>query len=361
MTKPNYTRQVFKIHKWIGLFAGLFLLLLGVSGSILIFKDEIDHAVNKQLLTVQQGNEKIPLDSAYKIITNQYPNLDGIGWQNPDAKENEAYDFRLYENDGKLFTYDLSLISIDPYTGHILREGKMKDVSTGLIHWIYQFHFSFQLGLPGAALTAVFGLIMLISIITGILIYRKHLLQVFLFQVRLKNAQGKISGRKLHRIVGVWSLLFNSIIFFTGFWLNLFAFDSAAWKTELQPSPLNTRFAGGFDTMLIDAKKAFPELIVTYVRLPVQKGKMLSVAGTVPNQSAFFAGGNSVLVDPLTKKVVKINKLQDQPFEEKLEDCFFALHTGRFGGLPMKILYILIGLTPALLSITGFMLLWKRK
>lgn len=57
-------------------------------------------------------------------------------------------------NDVRLFTYDLGLIFIDPYRGIIRREGKSSDFSPSFIEWLFQFHFSFQLGVPGAALTA---------------------------------------------------------------------------------------------------------------------------------------------------------------------------------------------------------------
>jgi uncharacterized iron-regulated membrane protein len=37
------------------------------------------------------------------------------------------------------------------------------------------------------------------------------------------------------------------------------------------------------------------------------------------------------------------------------------LHFGQFGGIWIKIIYALGGFTPAILSITGFVLWWKRR
>jgi uncharacterized iron-regulated membrane protein len=37
-----------------------------------------------------------------------------------------------------------------------------------------------------------------------------------------------------------------------------------------------------------------------------------------------------------------------------------AAHTGNFGGLPMKILWALLGLTPPLLFVTGALMWWNR-
>lgn len=40
------TRRLFVIHSWLELITGLLLLLLGLSGSALIFRREIDRLVN---------------------------------------------------------------------------------------------------------------------------------------------------------------------------------------------------------------------------------------------------------------------------------------------------------------------------
>ncbi len=42
-------------------------------------------------------------------------------------------------------------------------------------------------------------------------------------------------------------------------------------------------------------------------------------------------------------------------------DSFTPLHYGTFGGLPVKILWCIGGLAPGILSITGFLMWYKRK
>ncbi|WP_342331095.1 hypothetical protein [Pedobacter sp. FW305-3-2-15-E-R2A2] len=97
MRKINFTRVlIFSLHSWLGLISGIFLLLLGLSGS---------------------AGQPWPLDTIYRSIGQQHPNLTGIAWLNPNATTEEAYEFRLYQNDGKISTYDLGMMSIDPYSG----------------------------------------------------------------------------------------------------------------------------------------------------------------------------------------------------------------------------------------------------
>ncbi|WP_080056380.1 PepSY-associated TM helix domain-containing protein [Spirosoma aerolatum] len=356
------TRRLFTVHSWLGLVTGLFLLLLGLSGSVLVFRHELDQFANREVLTVKLPTQIVahPLARCYQTITSRYPNLDGIAWLNPDAGPTDAYDFRLYLNDARLFTYDLGLISFDPYTGTILREGKSADFTPSYIEWLFQFHFSFQLGVPGAAITALFGLTMLASLLTGLVIYRKMIWKVLTFRARINRKNWRTISSDLHRIVGVWSLLLNAVIFFTGFWMNLFAFETKTWRTEQMPTKSNTPMILPADVLYRQARRLMPDLEPSYVYLPTQPERKFSLRGALKDQWTLWGTGNSVTLDQQTGKLVQMSRLSELPFGERLEATFFPLHVGNYGGLPVKILYVLIGLTPGLLAVTGFLLWWRR-
>ncbi|UHG94318.1 PepSY-associated TM helix domain-containing protein [Spirosoma oryzicola] len=356
------TRRLFTIHSWLGLITGIFLILLGLSGSVLVFRHELDRLANHDLLTVKPSRPlyERSLTRCYQTITARYPNLDGIAWMNPNAGPTDAYDFRLYLNDARLFTYDLGLISLNPYTNTILREGKSSDFSPSFIEWLLQFHFSFQLGVPGAALAALFGLTMLGSLLTGVVVYRKIIWKVLCFRVRINRKNWRTLSSDLHRVVGVWSLLLNAIIFFTGFWMNLFAFEAKTWKTEQIPTHLNTTMVLSADALLQKARQLMPDLKPSYVYLPTQPERKFRVNGPLEGQWALWGTGNLVSLDQQTGKLIQLRRLAALPIGDRLEATFFPLHVGNYGGLPVKVLYALIGLTPGLLAITGFLLWWRR-
>ncbi|NRF37647.1 PepSY domain-containing protein [Pedobacter foliorum] len=356
----SITKLAFSLHSWLGLVTGVFLLLLGLSGSALVFLKEIDHAINSDLLQVKPTGKVLSLDALYRKIGTDRPNLAGIVWLNPEGTPDEAYEFRLYQNDGKLSTYDLGMISINPYSGKTLREGNLKDLNPSVMHWILQFHWSFQLGLPGLLLTTIFGLTMLLSTITGLVIYRKHVWKVLTFSEKIKWNNWRTRSSGLHRVVGVWALVFNVVIFFTGFWMNKFSLDRAYWKRQTVSAPINTLSSQNIDQMLGHARKEMPDLILKKVYLPTQPGKNFQASGTLPDQSAFFYNGNSISIDPGTGKVTAIERLAEKGIWEKVEATFFPLHVGSFGGVPIKIGYVIIGLLPGLLSITGALLWWRK-
>ena len=39
-------KTIFKYHSWLGLITGLYLIIMGISGAILIFHDSIDQTVS---------------------------------------------------------------------------------------------------------------------------------------------------------------------------------------------------------------------------------------------------------------------------------------------------------------------------
>lgn len=353
-------RQLFKVHSWLGLINGFFLILLGLSGSALVFKDEIDDWANKELLTVKQGHRDIRLHYIYEDITRRYPALDGIAWLNPKPGRGKAYNFRLYLNDARITSYDLGLISYNPYTGEVLREGSIDDLSPSVINWIYQYHFSLQLGVPGAAYVATLGICLIISILTGFIIYRKYIVKVLTFRLKINRKNWRTITSDWHRIIGVWSLFFNAIIAFTGFWLNLFAYEPKLWANEMIPTAPNTLAKVSLDSLYEQALLQMPDLIPTYVYLPTQPKKHFFVRGAVAGEASIWTGNNSIRFDAQTGELISINRIADERFWNKIEATFYSLHIGSYGGLPIKIIYVLIGLTPGFLSISGF-LLWRRR
>jgi uncharacterized iron-regulated membrane protein len=353
-------KKIFIIHSYAGLITGIFLLLIGLTGSLLVFREEIDKKIYPSANYVKVGSSQISLDSMYRIIVHRYPKLDGIGITGIPEQPNESYEFRLYQNDGNIHTYDLYLVNIDPYTGQIVREGWYRNIAVGFMHWILQVHFSFQWGVPGLLLTAILALSMILSIVTGMIIYRKYIWSVISFKVRINTKNRYTFFSTTHRIIGVWALFFNLVIFFTGFWLNKFAFDPDIWKAKSIAAKQNTIIDKNIDTLINQTIQIQP-MHHLYVAVPTRPHKKLIVYGEIVGQSSFFGKElNKVVTDVQSGKIVEMNNAKNASFTDRMESLVFPLHAGTFGGIYVKILYVLIGLTPGFLSLTGF-LLWYRK
>lgn len=328
---------------------------------MLVFRDELDTGMYRSTLAVKPEGVPLSLDSLYRIISIRYPTLDGIAWVNPTASPQHSYQFRLYMNDTRLISSDLGAITINQYTGQVLRQGRSDDLEVGWIEWLFQFHFSFHLGVPGAALTAIFGLCMLASLGTGCIFYRRFVWKVLMFRVRINRKNWRTISSDLHRIVGIWSLVLNALIFFTGFWLNLCAFESKSWDKETIPTPPNTLAPVSLQNLYRQALQKAPDFTPDYVYLPTQPHQKFSVKGYYNDENRLFSGGNAIVFDAYTGNFEGLTRYSDLSGRKKIEATFHALHVGNYGGILVKILYVIMGLTPGLLSVTGFLLWWRHK
>ena len=64
-----------KWHVYLGIIAGLIIAIVGLSGRILVFQDEIDAALNKNLFEVEIKQQKIPLEKTILLVKEKYPQL----------------------------------------------------------------------------------------------------------------------------------------------------------------------------------------------------------------------------------------------------------------------------------------------
>jgi len=361
-SKNTWLRRLFRLHSWLGLLAGVPLLLLGLSGAGLVFKPELDRLLAPRVAPPPPGRAPVPLDSLYRLVGRRYPALKRLAIVGFPQQPGESYEFRLYGNDGNPNTYDLASVWVDPYSGRIVKEGANTGLAGGVLNWLLQFHFCFQLGMGGVLLTALLGLAMLASVLTGAVVYRKHLGRVLLLRAPLRWHNWRVLSSDLHHYVGTWSLLLNALICFTGFWMNLFGFDPAAWRAQARPAPPNQLMARPVDALLATARAAYPALVPTRIRLPTQPGGgPFQIDGVVPGHALPWGAGASVQVDPTTGRVLAVRRAWQAAWPAQWEALMGPLHFGTFGGWPLRVLYVGVGLTPGLLALTGFALWYRRR
>ncbi|MEM9056658.1 MAG: PepSY-associated TM helix domain-containing protein, partial [Pseudomonadota bacterium] len=104
-------------------------------------------------------------------------------------------------------------------TGEVLPER-----GDGLSTWLRDFHRDLMwpaaLGgrTVGRGLVGVAGIVMLLSVVTGILTHRKILKEFFTLRVRRSV---RLKWKDGHNVLGIWTLPFSIMIAFTGAWLGI--------------------------------------------------------------------------------------------------------------------------------------------
>ena len=198
--KKNF---VLKLHSIAGLVSGLFILLMSLSGAALIFHEEIDNLQQPEFSVKDYNN--LSIDSAYNNLRQRFPYAQISSCQLPLNKET-PFIFSVYDPSYKNGKKIMQMF-VHPQTGGYLgTRGGSDDMQHNFMSWLSKFHNSFHLGKAGEWLLGFFALIFLISIATGLILFRKKIVAVLLFKkvVYQRNS--------LHQLIGVYALLFNLMI-----------------------------------------------------------------------------------------------------------------------------------------------------
>lgn len=324
------------------------LLLLSITGSMLVFSDEIDHAVYAHAYHVTPQTQSRPLK---ELMQNAQQALSGNPYlffvRLPQAPDESMVLRAEYEADHKVYIF------LNPYTGKILQQYANTDHLTGYVLYL---HFTLMSGKTGATIVLFTAIALFLSVLTGLFIYRHAVGKVLAFRVKLEWHNSTRRWRNLHRIIGVWALLFNLLVSFTGFMMELKVLDA---RKITKAGYAATPFSGDYEPLMAKAKAAIPGFQIMGVRPPKKAGDPIRILGHA-NEPAFFGEyASSVLVDAggNIKKTVDFNNAS---FGDKFNACIAPLHFGNYGGILLKIIYSLLALTPGLLSLSGA-LIWYRR
>jgi uncharacterized iron-regulated membrane protein len=344
-------RKIFAIHSILGLIAGVFLLVISLSGSILVFSEEIDHQLNPPLLKVEAQHTKVSLDSVYKraqlIFPGQY-----IRFRHLPQQPDQSIELSIEHDDVWLFAY------FNPYTCEYLGS---RNANTYFMGWLVGLHYSLLGGAFGQLVVGVLSIVLILSLITGIYVYKKHIIDVLAFKVRVSFKNSRKAYSSLHRVVGVWSLVFNMLFAITGFWMLRYVFFPETYQATATVKKIAYPFSVSLDSLKLSIEKD-KNFRVSSFFLPKAKNDNIIIYGSVSGQSEVYNEyANSIEIDSKTGKEITRSLINEQSALGKWDLIAYSLHTGQYGNFLLKIIYCIAGLSPALLSISGFFIWLKRK
>lgn len=353
-------RRLLSLHRWLGLCSGILLLLVGLSGSALVYRKSLERWLSPALYTIAQTGPRLSLDSLYDIVyTRSGGNFTSCSFDMPSTQE-EVIEFTLSFPARNHHSGSRYIVDLDPYTGRVLREGYCDDPSISLTHWLMYFHDSFHFGQVGLLVVAVAAMIMFLSIITGLFIHGKNIINVMTFRIPLMRQRGTHLYRAIHVYVGVWTLLFTIPVFFTGFWMVRSALSPSGWKLDEPRKAIH--ITASLDSCLMTSGKLLSGFIPDYVSIPARESDPIRIDGNMAGSSKLMLGDASfVSFHAMTGNAVGTLDIRTIPFPENLVATFWPLHAGNYGGNGIRMVYVVGGLMPGVLAISGFILWWKRR
>jgi uncharacterized iron-regulated membrane protein len=352
MSKRN--RKIYAWHAWTGLIAGFFILIFFLTGAVIVFREELNKVIDKELFIVRPEGKRLAYQALYDSISRQTGGSVYLySYRYIPKQATETIELRIYEPARKRY----GLLYANPYNGKVL--GKTFDSWYDIM---LRIHYQFYLGRIGETLAAVFALALLISVLTGFWVYRKSFWKALFFQVRFNRKNWHTISSSLHRILGAWGLVFHFILALSGFWMVKHALldmpnhlKSDTEKLEIPPA-----FQVNLDKLIQEAEKKLGGKI-NYLNFPRKPQDPLNISIKTPDSNWLFGDYNNAIdFDRQSGKITKIFQEKNLSTFERFEYALYTLHFGQFGGVGIKILYCIFALFGAILPITGFVL-WRRR
>ncbi len=367
------------VHLWLGLLLGFFLAVFGITGSILVFYEEIDNVINANLRIVQasaQGESTyrslaeiqsvaisaLPLQAKLTFV--DYPSDTTasfkFGFTVPGAVANEKDEWQVHVN---------------PYTGQLLGKHLIKKAEDmfpcAFIPFVFRLHFALLAGETGGIIVGIMGVILLFSVLTGLIVWWpltgnwKRALSI------KRGASVERLNHDAHQTSGFYTFPILLVVLLSGVYMNL-PDQFMVLVKQLSPgtqgfmdSPQSSPSAGKQPLTLEQAftivQKAYPEGRVDWLSPPAASTDVYRISiSEVPNLSRFWSE-RQVVVDQYNGKVLQVSDPGTRAtFGQTFVEWQWPLHSGRAFGWTGRILVFISGLACPVLFVTG-VIRWLQK
>ena len=351
-------RVVFNLHLYTGLAAGLLLVLSGLTGSLLVFREEIEALVYPELMKTVPRDERVSLQAVLESVGRAYPQDRPFAIRMPRTPQ-QTYLVRM-NNAHDLFVY------VDPYSGKILGAHRQEDTFTG---WIALLHTQLLSGERGATLLGIGAVLLVCMGVTGIILWWPRNGRISPgFKIQW-SAHWKRVNFDLHRASGIYAALFLLLTALTGAALVFnktftYIINAATASPPRAAPPLSDPLRAGLpapslDVLLHQSDRILPATS-TWINLPQTAQAPVVIRKKFPQES-HPNGRNFIYFDQYTGGVLQVENASTTHLGTRVYNAFYPIHVGEIGGTPTRALQLIVGLTPLILFGTGYVMWWNRR
>ena len=366
--KQSTIRGWYLIHKWTSLSCTVFVLMLSLTGLPLIFHDEIDRWLAKDMQGVvvgpgSSGNDPtlLPLDTMLAKAVN--------------ARRGDVPLFMAFSNDSPMLTVttgpgpeampaDMTLQQFNRSTGAVVGapgEGK-------LTRFLLQLHTDLFLGLWGELFLGAMGLAFVAAIVSGVVLYAPFMRKLDFGALRVSRSR-RLKWLDYHNLLGIVALAWMIVVGLTGV-VNSFATPiMKLWKVDELAAitldyagrdPLPPARYGSLDRAMVSARRAVPGYLPQFIAFP---------GGAFSSQhhyAIYFQGATPLTQRLLTTALIdaesgRVTDVRAMPWYVRALSLSQPLHFGDYGGLPMKLLWAALDVTVVIMLGSGVYLWIGRR
>lgn len=365
---------LFQLHWFMGITAGFILSIVGVTGAIYSYDQQILKWINHDSYVVQVENRpKLTPEQLYQHFKQQQPDIqiNTISVStNPEASSSVNI---VKEGERRGYT-----MMVNPYTAEVLPEIKGRGFFAG-VQTLHRWLTVGKIGDReiGKQIVAASTLMLIFFILSGLYLRfpKKHSFRQW-FVVK-RNLKGRNFLWDLHAVVGTWVVIFYLVMAVTGltwsysWWRAGFAqaIGVELKKPQAQQMQAKEKLPPLDDTQILSA------LNLTWNHAQTQLGREFStITFNIPKQAngkvdfsytdkivQHERARNSVTFDYQQNQIVKHDIYEAKPLNEKIMSSLLPVHRGSFFGGIYQFFAMLASLAMPLFFITGWMLYIKRR
>jgi len=349
------TRLWFLWHSWLAMPIWAFLFFVCLTGSIAVVSHEIMWLFNPAMRASFDG-DALPVKALVAAAEAAVPDgrVSSVSW----GGSHLAVELRVDIPDGTSVT-----AWVDPVRGVV------QGVSTGASfqRFFRALHGWLLIYPVGWYAVSLLGLPLLGALITGLVVYKRFWRSFYRPRIRFGHG-ARVMWGDLHRVGGTWSIWFLALMSVTGLWFLVTVLlwdlgvplgggkppvliaraDLPVVATAPRPDP---------DAILAAAFSAVPDMRLRRLSLPKVAFVPAEVDGS-GGQAPLLP--DTILVNPLTNQVMAVSGGFDRSPLSLTRIVMRALHTGDFGGLPVKLVWFSFGVLLTLLVFSG-MMIWSKR
>jgi sulfite reductase (NADPH) flavoprotein alpha-component len=360
----------FQLHWFVGITAGTVLMVIGLTGATLAFREEILDALNPGVRTVavqsapvmapQQIMQAARLVKPHERVTNI------ILYDTPGSSARVGLAPAPGERKGET-------VYLNPYTGALLPELHYE----GFFEWVEQLHRFLLLPRdPGKMVSGVLAFCLMGLALSGL--YLRWPRRVWdwrtwlTFDIRMK---GRSFLWGLHSVVGTWVMVVFLVFTMSGvYW----AFDpirdmADGWMGTLRPPrdaapkpkmPKADKPAKAEAADLTASWATFeqnaPNWHMAFLRPPERASAPLQILW-VAKDAPHVRARSSMSINQQTGALLKNELYADKPMGARFQSTIYPLHLGTYFGVVGQLIVFIAALALPGFGITGWMLYLNRR
>lgn len=355
-----------RLHLWLGVGAGAILVLLGLTGSALVFYQEIDRLLHPEIAQTASG-EAPGWDSpvwteALTTLRAHWPERHG-NWRFEVTGQAGPIPVR-YQTAGSGHHVLRTMVWLSADGKQILRA---QDWGDYLMTWIYDLHMALRLDEAGRRLVGWMGAASFALVLSGLWAWwpKSSWQQAFRYKT---GAHPIRTLRDFHKLTGLMSLVVLGALIVTGWMLAwpaetrwvLSGLFGPVTQVAAQKSLPGTGPNIGIAQMLQVAHARLPESRLVWLEVPGSPEGAYMVRVQQPGDPSDRFPHSYVYIDQRSAKILAMQDQASFAWSNKITNWLHPLHDGSAGGLAGRILIFAIGWIPLLLWITG-LLRWRHR